>query len=119
MIKQLQNDHYHSVSDRLRKLGKTNEEFEVRLNNLSLEDLISLKLELMCKLVKGKFCFPIYHTVEYIVKQSVLQFAENSGKTNRERSMLVGLKLDTYKKMCRKYDVKKYFINENIHKRKS
>jgi len=38
----------------LRKRGKSNPEFEFMLNNLTLEDLIALKLELSSKMINYK-----------------------------------------------------------------
>ena len=44
-----------SILKKLRSERKITEEFEVMLNNISLEETIALKLELASKLVKGKF----------------------------------------------------------------
>ena len=46
------NDSY-SVARKLRKEKKSDEAFEVKLNNLSLEELIALKLELSSNEVGG------------------------------------------------------------------
>ena len=40
------NSSLYSISNKLRKSGKSSEEFEIILNNLSLEEVIGLKLEL-------------------------------------------------------------------------
>ena len=44
----------YSVARKLRKDKKTTEEFEVMLGNLSLEEVVALKLELSGKIIKGK-----------------------------------------------------------------
>jgi hypothetical protein len=99
----------NDVISKLRGEGKTNERFEVMLNALSVEEIISLKLNLMHRLTKGKFYFPLYQNLDRIIKEAVLRFAEGTGKTNSEKSMLIGVKLDTYKKLVRKYEIKGYF----------
>ena len=43
----------HSISNQLRKQGKSNDEFEVMLNKLSLEEVIGLKLELANRAAGG------------------------------------------------------------------
>ena len=97
------------IISKFRSEGRSNEKFEVMLNSLSIEEMISLKLSLMHKLINGKFYFPLYQNLDRIIKESVLRFAESTGKTNSEKSMLIGVKLDTYKKLIRKYDIKRYF----------
>ena len=42
---------YYSLSNKLRKDNKSHDEFEVMLNNLSLEEIIGLKLELAARSV--------------------------------------------------------------------
>ena len=50
----LDHDSYYSISSKLKSEGKTNEAFEVMLNNLHLEDIVALKLELSARMVKNK-----------------------------------------------------------------
>ena len=45
----------YSISKKLKLENRIDEDFEARLNNLSLEDIIALKLELSSKTYKGKF----------------------------------------------------------------
>ena len=110
---------YISISHKLRSEKGINKEFEILLNSLSIEEILSLKLELMCKLLNGKFCFPLYHILESVVKESVLNFAESSKKTQKEICLMLGIKLDTFKKMRKKYNTSEYLTiknkNEDIH----
>ena len=56
---------YYSLSNKLRKEGKSSEEFEILFNNLSLEEVIGLKLELASKFgLKGKmYGLPIWYSL--------------------------------------------------------
>ena len=45
---------YFSVSRKLRKEGKSSEEFEAMLSALTLEDIIALRLEVAARLTRGK-----------------------------------------------------------------
>lgn len=104
---------YISISHKLKVEKGINKEFEILLNSLSIEEILSLKLELMCKLLNGKFCFPLYHILDSVVKESVLNFAESSKKTQKEICLMLGIKLDTFKKMRKKYNTSQYLIIKN------
>ena len=61
-------NHRYSLTKKLREENKSNEEFEVMLNNLSLEELIGLKLELASKVFGGKsYGLPIWKSMKEIV----------------------------------------------------
>ena len=65
---------YYSISNKLRKENKSHDEFEVMLNNLTLEEIIGLKLELAAKAVGGMlFGIPIWYTMQDITKDAVLK----------------------------------------------
>ena len=85
-------NYYQSVSKKLRKDKKTNPEFEVRLASLTLEEIISLKLELAAKNVKGKlYGFPIWNTTNLIIKDSLIKFALSATNSHSEAANLRGL----------------------------
>jgi len=55
------NNRYYSISNKLRKENKSNDEFENMLNCLDLEECIGLKLELASKAAGGKlFGLPVW-----------------------------------------------------------
>ena len=51
---------YYSISNKLKKENKSHDEFEVMLNNLTLEEIIALKLELAAKSVGGYLMVYLY-----------------------------------------------------------
>mgnify|MGYP003629974493 CR=1 FL=1 len=55
---------YYSISNKLKKDGKSSEEFEIIFNALSLEEVIGLKLELASKSAfKGKlYGLPLWYS---------------------------------------------------------
>ena len=59
---------YYSISKKLKREGKSSEEFELMLNGLTLEDIIALKLELATKPFGGKcYGIPIWYSTREIV----------------------------------------------------
>ena len=67
---------YYSLQKKLRRDNKVTDEFEVMLNNLTLEEAIGLKLELAAKTVSGKlYGIPIWYSLPAIIKDAVLTYA--------------------------------------------
>lgn len=65
-----------SIISQLREQHKSNELFEIMLSNLTLEEIISLKFELLTKTVgKNLYGLPIWKSLNYIVKEAVLRYA--------------------------------------------
>jgi hypothetical protein len=88
-----------SISRKLRSEGKTSEEFEVMLNNLSLEELISLKLELASKIMRGNlFGFPIIKAMPSITRDALITFALSATKNLSEAASLLGITVQELKK---------------------
>ena len=86
-----------SIIRKLRKERKLPEEAEVFISNLSLEDLIALKLELAGKPVNGKlFGIPIWKSVPFIVREALLKTAISICKTRHESEICA---LNTLKSM--------------------
>ena len=102
-------NHYQSISKKLLKSNTINEEFQVILNSLTIEQILSLKLELSAKLVKGKlFGFPIYRSIDYIIKDSLIKFALSSTKSQKEAAAVLGITVGELRNFCRKHEVSKH-----------
>ena len=104
------NKHY-SVSNKLRKEGKSSEEFEIIFNNLSLEEVIGLKLELASKSAfNGKlYGVPIWYSIPNIVKDAVLKYALSATRSKREAARFLGLNEMAMKKNINRYKIDNYF----------
>lgn len=102
--------YYYSISNKLKSLGRINEEFEIQLGSLTLEDIIGLKLELSAKTVNyDLYGINIWQTIPDIVKSAVLNFAYSAGRTKSEMAFFLGLDLSRFKKLLKKYEVTNYF----------
>jgi hypothetical protein len=108
---------YYSLSNKLRKEGKSSEEFEILFNNLSLEEVIGLKLELASKFgLRGKmYGLPIWYSLRTIVKDAVLKYAVSATRSKREAARFLGLQENNFKLLLRKHKIDNYF-EENIDK---
>ena len=108
---------YYSLSNKLRKEGKSSEEFEILFNSLSLEEVIGLKLELASKFgLRGKmYGLPIWYSLRTIVKDAVLKYAVSATRSKREAARFLGLHEQSLNILLRKHKIDKYF-EEDIDK---
>ena len=101
---------YYSMVRKLRREGKSTVEFEVMLNNLSLEDLIALKLELASKVAGSKlYGFKLWHSIPDLVRDAMLKYAMSATRTKNEAQRFLGIDSLNYKKMLKKYQTESFF----------
>ena len=101
----------YSISNKLRKDGKSSEEFEIIFNNLSLEEVVGLKLELASKSAfKGKlYGLPLWSSIPTIVKDAILKYAMSATRSKREAARFLGLNELVLKNLIRKHRIDDYF----------
>ena len=104
----------YSISNKLKKDGKSSEEFEIIFNALSLEEVIGLKLELASKSAfKGKlYGLPLWYSVPTIVKDAILKYAMSATRSKREAARFLGLNEFVLKNLVRKHRIDDYFKKE-------
>ena len=65
-------NYYYSFRKKLKNQNKIDDDFEIVLNNLTLEEVISLKLELSSEYINSKlYNFPIWNNITYIVYMDI------------------------------------------------
>ncbi len=104
----------YSLLRELKKQGKISESFEAQLSNLSLEEVIGLKLELASKFgLRGKmYGLPIWYSLRTIVKDAVLKYAVSATRSKREAARFLGLHEQSLNLLIRKHKVDNYFEEE-------
>ena len=114
MIKKNKNsgrNRYYSISNKLRKEGKSSDEFEILFNNLSLEEVIGLKLELASKFgLKGKmYGLPIWYSLRTIVKDAILKYALSATRSKREAGRFLVINERQFSLLIRSHQIDNYF----------
>ena len=100
----------HSISNQLRKQGKSNDEFEIMFNKLSLEEVIGLKLELANRAAGGYlYGLPIWHAIPDLVKDAMLKFASTATKTKGEAARFLGINIQQLNRLNKRYRISHYF----------
>ena len=106
---------YYSLSKKLRRENKSNDEFEVMVGQLSLEELIGLKLELSSKVLDGKlFGLPVWSSMHSIVQDAMLKWVYSASRTKGEAMRYLGLQQSSFFNLIKKYKVDDYFSDLDI-----
>jgi len=103
----------YSMSKKLRKERRSNEEFEIMLNTLTLEEVIALKLELATKPIANRmYGFPIWYSLHEIVQDAVFKYAFSATRTQAEAMRFLGLKENSFHLLRKKYGLDDYFLDK-------
>ena len=110
------NDSY-SLSRKLRKENRSDDIFEVKLNNLSLEEVIALKLELASSSTgKALYGLPLWQSLTDIVQDGMLRYALSATRTKGEAMRLLGLVTKDFKRLDKKFQTDTYSEEDGINR---
>ena len=88
----------------LKRDGRISEEFLNVVSDLTLEELISVKLELSAKMFNGKlYNFPLWYNLPYIIRESLLNFVNRNCKTKADMSNTLGIPYEQFIQIYKKY----------------
>jgi hypothetical protein len=94
---------YYSISKKLLKERKTNLEFEIVLNSLTLEDIIALKLELSMKSAGAPiYGIPLWRSARDICKDAMMKLSLSATRTKREAANFLGLTIFEFQNELKK-----------------
>lgn len=103
-----------SFSTDLRKKGKSNETFEIMLSNLTMEELLGLKLECASRLTNGKlYGFNLWSKIVDITKEALYNATVSITDTNKEASRVLGVNTKTFRTLKKKYNIANISDQEN------
>lgn len=104
----------YSISKILRENKKSNDLFETMLCNISLEDVIALRLELAYKAIGVRlYGFPLWRSTNYIVQEALLKYALSISTSKGEAARYLGLKINKLIKLLKTYQINTYFKRTN------
>ena len=88
----------------LKRDGRVSEEFLNVVSDLTLEELISVKLELSAKMFNGKlYNLPLWYNLPYIIRESLLNFVNRNCKTKVDMSNTLGIPYEQFIQIYKKY----------------
>ena len=98
--------YYYSTINRLQKEKKIDEVFLSRINQLTLEELIAVKLEAAARFINNKlYGFPIWKSLHYVCRAAVLMFALSSTRSINDAASFLGLSQSEIKENIKKYKI--------------
>ena len=107
----------YSISNKLKKERRSNDEFEIMLSNLTLEEVIGLKLELSTKPVSNRlYGIPIWSSLQNIVQDAVFKYAFSATRTQAEAMRFLGLKEQSFHILRKKFGIDDYFVDKEKEK---
>lgn len=102
-----------SVSQKLKRERKSSDEFEFMLGQLSLEEIIALKLELTAKILGGKYYgFQLWSAMPKIVKNALVLYAISASNSDADSAELLNMPSTRWAMIKKAYRSKEYFEEE-------
>ena len=96
-MKEIYYKNYSKISE-LKSLNKIDDQFVFYIETLTLEDLISIKLETVMRNLNFKFFnFPLWKTTHKIVAEAMINSVITVAKNNSEAARILGLDLKQYR----------------------
>ena len=94
----------YSLISKLRKEKRSDPDFETKISQLSIEEIISLKLELVFISIGDKaYGLHLWKNIDHLIKESIIKFTLSyCGSFNSARRYL-GLDIPTWSKLLTKY----------------
>jgi len=101
---------HKSIINKLKDNNLVSDDLLVLVNNMSLEDIIALKLELSSRIVKNRFYgFDVWRNSKFIVQEAILKFAISATESKKDAARFLGLNYHTFLKLTKKYEIQKFF----------
>ena len=96
----------YSISKRLRREGKITEEFEFLLSNMTLEEIIGLKLEVSSRAINHKlYGFKLFDNITKICRDALLIYALSAARTKNEAALFLGMENMNFRKSLKKFNI--------------
>mgnify|MGYP003112419033 CR=1 FL=1 len=102
-----------SIIRYLKDQNKVNDSLLVCINNLTIEDLIAVKLELSANHINNRFYgFDMWRKFGYITKEALLKFAISTTNSKKSAARFLGLTYSEFKRVCKNYKVNDYLSDD-------
>ena len=100
----------YSIINKLKSEKKITDSTLNNINNISLEDLIAIKLELSTRYLYGKFYgLPIWRLTRHAVTDALLKTALSIARTKKEAARFLGVDYMEFNRYIKKYNTICYF----------
>ena len=102
-MKEIYYKNYSKISE-LKSLNKIDDQFVFYIESLSIEDLLTIKIESMMKSINFKFFnFPLWRSMHTIVSEALINSIITVASNNSEAARLLGIDLKQYRNYLSKF----------------
>jgi hypothetical protein len=102
-----------SVIYKLKNQNILNEQVLPYINNLSMEELIAVKLELAATTINNRlYGFDLWQNMGNITKEALLKFAISTTKSKKDAARFLGITYNEFKRVLKIYKVNNYFTED-------
>ena len=99
-----------SIIKKLKSEEKINDNTLNNINNISLEDLIAIKLELSTRYTCGKFYgMPLWRITRHTIIDALLKTGLSIARTKREAARFLGVDYMDFNRYLKKYNTESFF----------
>ena len=103
-MREVKTNNIHSLTQK----GILSNELLVLISNMTLEDLIAIKIELSSYHLKNRlFGLDIWKKMDYITKEALMRVAISCTKSNSEAARFLGITLVDYRNNLKKFNMYK------------
>ena len=100
----------YSIINKLKSEDKITDNTLNNINNISLEDLIAIKLELSTRYLYGKlYGIPIWRLTRHAVTDALLKTALSIARTKKEAARFLGVDYMEFNRYIKKYNTISFF----------
>jgi DNA-binding protein Fis len=98
----------YSIINKLKDQNKINDQLLVCINNLTLEDVIAVKLELSTNLLNHRlYGLDIWNNMASITKEAVLKFSLSVCKNKTDAARFLGITQQNFRRALKNYNIEK------------
>lgn len=98
------NHNKNTLISELKKEGRINEEFLDTLSEFTIEELVTLKLEVSTRMFNGKlYNILLWYNIPYIIRESLLDFVDRNCKTKMDMANTLGIPYENFIQIYKKY----------------
>lgn len=102
-MKEIKYKNYSKISE-LKNMNKIDDQFVLYIETLSIEDIISVKLETMMRSLNFKFFnFPVWKSMHTIVSEALINSVITIASNNSEAARILGIDLKLYRNYLSKF----------------
>ena len=105
---------YKSVVNKLLDNNILNESNLTFIDSMTLEDLITVKLELSARHINNKlYAFNLLSNTNKLVKEAIIKFAISATQSKVDAARFLGIDYEVLRKLVNEYDLQDYFDEIN------